>query len=185
MLSGQSVLFGPDRAGQNMLSGQSVLSGTDYTDKTNRASRATRALGCLEREGVAIPAQATRPGQALCCAGCTDRPAGCWQSVLSVPPGAQLDPTSNYVPHPLGPATHTSPIRATRSYPRLLARTAAKRESIDCATRVVRAIRATISPPWFACLCYPGYSRSPASTTSAHHDHHHGPPVLSATDRAR
>jgi len=98
MLSGQSVLSGPDRAGQNMLSGQSVLSGTDYTDKTNRASRATRALGCLEREGVAIPAQATRPGQALCCTGCTDRPAGCWQSVLSVPPGAQLDPTSNYVP---------------------------------------------------------------------------------------
>ena len=55
MLSGQSVLSGPDRAGQNMLSGQSVPSGTDYTDKTNRASRATRALG--KRGGVAIPAQ--------------------------------------------------------------------------------------------------------------------------------
>jgi hypothetical protein len=36
-----------------------------------------------------------------------------------------------YPCHPLGPATRTSHIRATRSYLRLLARTAAKRESID------------------------------------------------------
>jgi hypothetical protein len=151
LLSGQSVLSGPDRAGQTMLSGQSVqsvLSGTagqiTRIRLTNRASRATRALGCLEREGAAIPAQATWPGQALCCTGCTDRPAGCWLAVSAVSatrcsarPDIELCAALSVLSVLSGPGEADAP---------------------TCTCVPIRAVRAVVRPPglrthqpWFWC----------------------------------